>query len=134
MIYTSYFDNVPLLKSRNNKLTFVSVAGRTPQFNDAVIYKMKELAPQIEWWNLWHKLFITNLDSKESKCWYKDKYYVSVLKKLKAKDIEDKLLQLSNGNDVVLLCYEEPDKFCHRHLISEWFNENNILCEEMFIV
>jgi hypothetical protein len=133
MIYTSYFDKVPLIRSSNPNLVFVSVAGKTPNNLDN-IHKMNELSPQIGWWNLWHKLFIKNLDSEESQYWYKDKYYVSVLKKLKARDIEDKLMKLSNGNDVVLLCYEEPHKFCHRHLISEWFNKHNIPCDEIFVI
>lgn len=24
------------------------------------------------------------------------------------------------GEGAILLCYESPDKFCHRHLVAEW--------------
>jgi len=26
------------------------------------------------------------------------------------------------GDNVVLLCFETPDKFCHRHLVATWLN------------
>jgi hypothetical protein len=133
MVYTSYFDKVPILKLCNPNLVFVSIAGKTPDNLDN-IHKFTELAPQRGWWDLWHKLFIKDLNSDESRYWYKDKYYITILKKLDPKDIYDKLMKLSNGNDVVLLCYEEPDKFCHRHLVSEWLNKNNIQCDEIFVV
>jgi uncharacterized protein (DUF488 family) len=42
-----------------------------------------------------------------------------------AKDLE------SEGSDVVLLCFEKRGEFCHRHLVSEWLNKNNIKCEEL---
>ena len=38
-------------------------------------------------------------------------------------DFVNRLEFISNGNDVALCCFEEPDKFCHRHLIAEWLNE-----------
>ena len=38
---------------------------------------------------------------------------------------------------VVLMCYEAPDKFCHRHLVAEWLNKEAVLehpVEEVEIV
>ena len=29
------------------------------------------------------------------------------------------------GNDVVLLCWEAPDKFCHRHILANYLNKNS---------
>lgn len=29
---------------------------------------------------------------------------------------------LSTNKNVVLLCYESPEKFCHRHIFAEWYN------------
>ena len=26
------------------------------------------------------------------------------------------------GDDAVLLCYEGPDKWCHRHMVAEWLS------------
>ena len=36
----------------------------------------------------------------------------------------------SDNIHVTLLCYEKPDDFCHRHLVSKWFNEHGYKCEE----
>ena len=34
--------------------------------------------------------------------------------------------------DVVLLCYEKPPQFCHRHLVAKWLEkELNIKVEEL---
>ena len=27
------------------------------------------------------------------------------------------------GKDVVLLCYETPEKFCHRHIAAQWLKD-----------
>lgn len=35
-----------------------------------------------------------------------------------------------NGKDIALICYEKPSDFCHRHLVSEWLNQNGFQCEE----
>lgn len=32
---------------------------------------------------------------------------------------------------VVLLCWERPESFCHRHLVSEWLNKNGFECKEV---
>ena len=26
------------------------------------------------------------------------------------------------GEDAVILCWEAPDKFCHRHIVAEWLS------------
>lgn len=30
----------------------------------------------------------------------------------------------------VLLCWEGKQKFCHRHIVADWFNKNGIPCKE----
>ena len=46
----------------------------------------------------------------------------------------DRLLNYLTGiarqeqkDKVVLMCYEAPDKFCHRHLVAEWLNKEAVL-------
>lgn len=44
-------------------------------------------------------------------------------------------LHESTTYHVALICYEAPDKFCHRHLVAEWFENYGIDCgewEEMY--
>jgi hypothetical protein len=49
---------------------------------------------------------------------YENIYRNIVLSKLEAKTIYKQL-----GIDSVLLCYEAPECFCHRHIVAKWFNE-----------
>ena len=56
-------------------------------------------------------------------------YYETVLNKINAQELYNKL-----GDDAVLLCYESPEKFCHRHLVANYFKEKiNIEIKEIQI-
>lgn len=35
------------------------------------------------------------------------------------------------GDGAILCCYEPPGQFCHRKLVSEWFNYHGIKCTEL---
>lgn len=37
---------------------------------------------------------------------------------------------LNEDRDVILLCYEAPDQFCHRHLVAQWLQSAGYLCDE----
>ena len=43
-----------------------------------------------------------------------NKYYETVLSQLDPKQVYDEL----EGR--ILLCFENPDEFCHRHIVAEW--------------
>ena len=73
-------------------------------------------------------------ESKESVDFYKEKYIETVLKNLNPHSIVNTLYRISNGKDIILLCYETPEKFCHRKLVSDWFNNNGITCREYKMV
>ncbi len=32
----------------------------------------------------------------------------------------EEIYKRAQGKDIVLLCYETPGKFCHRHILAEW--------------
>ena len=36
------------------------------------------------------------------------------------------------GDDVVLLCWESPEKFCHRHILADYINRHSVLNVEEF--
>lgn len=134
MIYTSYFSKVKALAGQNLNLVFVSIAGIIPNWFDnslIEIHKFKKLMPKYKWWSEWREMFSSNLDSYESKSWYSNKYHETILDKLNAREVYNELLDLSDHKDVVLLCYETPEKFCHRQLVSQWFNNDNIKCVEI---
>lgn len=129
-IYTSYFSNIENLRKNSKNLTFISIAGKTPEIENVEIFKLKEFMPKYEWWKIWHEKFKEDLESEESKQWYIEKYNETVLSKLNVKEMFQKMYDISKGKNIILLCYETPKKFCHRHLVSEWLNRNGVYCEE----
>ena len=54
-------------------------------------------------------------------------YYTQQLRALSVSDLA-KLKELPV--DVILMCWESPDKPCHRHLLREFLNASGIPCEE----
>lgn len=87
----------------------VSIAGKCPDWFKGRQYK--KLAPKYDWWKKWR-------DESLSEEWYKEQYYKTILNKLDAKQVYEEL-----GEDAVLLCWEKSGKFCHRHLIADWFQK-----------
>lgn len=133
MVYTSYFSNVKRLAGAKPRMVFVSIAGKTPDwFDDCLIkvMKYKALAPKYEWWREWKDKFGQNPDSDESIRWYTDKYSSTILATTTPKKVYDDLMEISGREDVCLLCWEAPDRFCHRKLVREWLNMGEIPCAE----
>lgn len=103
-IYTSYFGNY-----RNfGELIPISIALYSPLGFEE--HTLKALAPNIE------ILQCKNDFEKYTKLFNKK------LELYNAKRIYDYLLDISKHKDIVLLCYEKPPAFCHRHLVADWFN------------
>jgi uncharacterized protein (DUF488 family) len=49
--------------------------------------------------------------------------------------IED-LQKIANTKDtdkIILLCYEKPGDFCHRHLVADWLTKNGLKTIELKI-
>lgn len=110
-IYTSYYaysKNIP------NDIIRVSIAGKAPKGYDGIEYK--KLAPRIGFFLEWKKNHNNNF--------YVNRYYDEVLNRLKASDVYNELLNITNGKDCVLLCYEKPENFCHRHIVAKWFYDS----------
>jgi len=97
---TSYYS-----KSANNP-NAISIAGSSPKWYKGKEYK--KLAP-----NYW---FFKKYKDDGDEEFYKKQYYSEILDKLDAQETYDEL-----GEDAILLCWEGSDKFCHRHIVSEWF-------------
>ena len=96
----------------------VAVSGFVPEFYseqmkiDERLHRCLELAPKRDWFFDWKQ---GKFDNDK----YIELYYETVLRKLNPEEIYEKL-----GKDAILLCYEKPEQFCHRHLIAEWLNNN----------
>lgn len=86
----------------------VSIAGRAPAWYTGRQYK--KLAPTLEIF----KKYKNDGDTE----YYTEHFYNDVLCKL---DPEKVLKEL--GPFSILLCYEKPGEFCHRHLVAQWLTE-----------
>lgn len=118
MIYTGYYSKTK--EYEQNGLIPVGISGKVPDgFNGQ---KYQKLAPKYNWWKEWH-------GKKLSNDWFEQKYYETVLNTLNPVQVVQELQKF--GENVVLLCYETPEKFCHRHLVAEWLNTklNLNICE-----
>ena len=117
MIYTSYFAN---LRNIPETIFRVSIARYSDKFPD--IPRFEELMPSSQ-------LLMFIKKGIYNQYQYTKKFN-SYLYSLDPEVIVDKLNNLSGGRDIVLLCYETPDKFCHRQLVSSWLVNNYIRCQE----
>ncbi len=112
MIQTSYFGNRKLNKDMN----LISIARATPKYFNILEYK--QLAPDnclLSWY-------------KKGNCSQRDyfRYYVdNILNKLNVHNVVKEL-----GEEPVLLCYERPEHFCHRKIVSAWFKKSGYEVKE----
>ena len=110
---TSYFAKV-----RNSpKLKLVSVSRTTPPNFQGV--SCFEVAPPSDL--LW--AFKNKQISEEE---YETRYRAEVLSHIDAQQFYE------TYKDCVLCCWESPNKFCHRHIISSWLSEQlGVVVEEL---
>jgi uncharacterized protein YeaO (DUF488 family) len=119
MIYTSYFAKINQLPTN---AICISISRHAPKGYNGLEYK--ELAPS---WEILRDYKVNN-NRKE----YTDEF----LKKLKTMDPQkliNDLYALIGGNqdkDIVLVCYEKPENFCHRQIIAEWLTRNGYPVQE----
>lgn len=117
MIYTSYYGNAYI----PTNMLRVGISTGMP-------YKLDNIRELNPGWEL-----INYYKSTGDKVGYVRIYKEQVLGKLKPIDIINKIRKLSVENgfkEVVLLCYERPNDFCHRHLVAEWLREAGYNIEE----
>lgn len=122
MIYTSYFAK---LKSLPDNMVPISICGKAPDWYKGLQYK--KLAPKYDFFIRWKE---THDNDYYIKC-----FKEQVLDKLSVVDVINELNSLlpncASSCDIVLICYEKPSDFCHRHLVADWLNKNGYLCEEL---
>ena len=111
MIYTSYYSNY----KKYSGFYRISISRKTP--NDAADISLKFLAPDS---SLLCGYKNGNIGEEEYA-----RRYLSSLEELHDNGTLDKFAHylINHSMDVVLLCYERPDKFCHRHLLADYLNK-----------
>ena len=83
-----------------------------PSNSSDIIFEYKALAPN---WRLW--------DNFKKKKISEDKFiveYNNMLKDLNPKHVLEHLHFLTGGIEPILMCKPAKTKFCHRHLVADW--------------
>lgn len=62
------------------------------------------------------------------------KMYNRLLTSVNPDTVYRDLINITGGLTPILMCYEKPSDFCHRHIVAEWFTEVGIICTEYKIV
>lgn len=118
-IYTSYYANMKKIKEKYPDVTFISIAMKKPDYIEVLEYK--KLAPKWSFWKIWKD----DISKKGNNEYYIKEYYKQVLSLLNPNIVLYELEKLSENSDmVVLLCYEKPQDFCHRHIVADWITKN----------
>lgn len=114
-IYTNYFGNMRhIYDKEKDNICFISICGKAPFWYKGIEYK--KLAPKWSFFQGWKET--------RDNDYYIKHFQEEVLDTLDKNNVIKDLSQLSQGKDIVLLCYEKPNDFCHRHLVAEWLNKN----------
>lgn len=121
MIYTSYFAKMRYLPKN---MIPISICAKPPAGYKGLQYK--KLAPP-------YRVLMEYKEKHDSNKYIRD-YNDQILDQLDVNEVVNDLASLigfDNSKDIVLLCYERPSDFCHRHLVSNWLNDNGFECREL---
>lgn len=114
-IYTSYFAKLNKIKDKGYHP--ISIARFTP--NGVLVDEFKSAAPSL---NLLDKIKSGLITNDE----YENIYRKEIDFRLDMNNVLEafnKISSMNDGKDIVLLCYEKPNDFCHRHIFAKIFNE-----------
>ena len=119
-MYTGYF--AKLKKYQEAGLVPVSIALKSPDWYHGLEYK--QLAPN------WDILSAWKSGEHKGDIDYYTKHFEEVLDTLRPEDVIIELKQFGLLQDIILLCYEKPESFCHRHIVANWLNKNGLYVTE----
>ena len=107
-------------EEKNNGFISISLY---PSKNDFVRYEYKSLAPN---WKLFENLKSNNISQEKF-----IEEFMEQLNNLNAITVFDDLKSLVTGFEPILMTNGNKKKFCHRHLVADWLqNELNIQVDE----
>ena len=119
MIYTGYYSKIK--EYVDSGLTLLSISRTKPEFAKSCI-DIPQLFPS-------DKILWDYKKGKIDEMEYTSKY-LNQLNELGVDRII-KMIQIF-GDNVVLLCWESPEKFCHRHILADYINKNSGVVVEEF--
>ena len=106
-IFTSYHAKAPQLIEMG--LTPISISVQFPTYSKIKYHQYNLLAPRYE-------MLKMSLDDY-------DVEFKKILSRLNPVHIHSDLVKLSQGKDIVLLCFEKDRNECHRHMVGEWLEK-----------
>lgn len=109
MIYTGSYSEF-----NNTKYNLYSISKDKGQDANYSGKSYLSLAPLETFFRTW-KNNRGQVDEIDNNKYYINEFYNQILKKLDPKKVYDEL----DGS--ILLCYEESNEFCHRHIVAAWF-------------
>lgn len=115
MFQTSYFARAGTMP------TAISIARSSPSFYIGAFYRPLR-PPQ----DLLEAFKAGGMTPDE----YTARYTTEILDRLDPAAVAREIVILV-GPDAVLLCWEKPGKFCHRHIVAAWLRSHGIDVEEM---
>ena len=114
MVITGYF--AQMKKYKEAGLPLVSISLYKPEWLTEAIDTYPDLYPT--------KDMLYDYKETEDMNQYIKSYTSLILDKLNPEKVYNDL------NNKIILCYERPTDFCHRHLVSIWLNQHNFECRE----
>ena len=125
-MYTGYF--AQLKKYEAAGLIPISICGKAPDWYNGLQYKV--LAPKWAFFKEWK-----DGSHKGDNEYYIEHFNAEVLSNITARKVIRDIESLSgvSSKDIILICYEKPSDFCHRHLVADWLKENGVDCIEFEI-
>lgn len=127
-MYTGYFAKIKTYEKAG--LIPIAICGGIPNWYKGLWYK--KLAPKWSFFNEWKN----GTEHKGDNDYYIQHFNNEVLDKLSVSLVIEDLQKIANTKDtdkIILLCYEKPGDFCHRHLVADWLTKNGLKTIELKI-
>jgi uncharacterized protein YeaO (DUF488 family) len=127
-MYTGYFAKIKTYEKAG--LIPIAICGGIPNWYKGLWYK--KLAPKWSFFNEWKN----GTEHKGDNDYYIQHFNNEVLDKLSILQVIEDLQKIANTKDtdkIILLCYEKPGDFCHRHLVADWLTKNGLKTIELKI-
>ncbi|TFH08233.1 MAG: hypothetical protein E4H14_06820 [Candidatus Thorarchaeota archaeon] len=112
-LYTSYYAR------SGNHPDAIAISAKAPQF-----YRGKFYSPLAPTWDLLRAYKSGEIDERGYTEWYL-RLLIKDRKLTPEKVVDD----LKDGS--IMLCYEGPGKFCHRHIVAEWLETAGVTVTEI---